>query len=51
MSRLRSLGWKAERVKRSVAGGSTVECPTCGAGVDDDRETCPDCGATVERIE
>jgi len=48
MSIFRSLGRKAERVKRSVTG-EDVECPACGAAVDDDREACPGCGTAVER--
>jgi hypothetical protein len=51
MSLFRSLGRKAEQVKRSVTGEHEVECPTCATAVDADREACPECGTAVERPE
>jgi len=50
MGFLRTLGKRAERLKRDVAAAAEdeVECPSCGAAVQPAYDECPACGAALE---
>ena len=54
MSLFRDLGKKAEKLKQQVAASAeeTYECDDCGAEMNAEYETCPECGSdAIRRVE
>ncbi|MEF8812717.1 MAG: hypothetical protein V5A55_02745 [Halovenus sp.] len=45
MGLFQSLGQQTERLKQKFTGDSRYECLSCKDVLDDDYETCPNCGS------